>query len=112
MATAVLAGAGRAQDLARLLNAVAYPDSVAGGYEVANPHGGWRVHVDPSGVIDVWTVDGTAVLRGDLADPERVAALVKAATDPGASIVVDDGRRAELATAVAERYRPTPPGRW
>lgn len=100
MATTVMAGAGCARELARLLRAVAYPDGVLGGYEIANPVEGWRVHVDPTGVIDVWTTDGTAVIRGALATPQRVVALLGG----------DALSPAEL--AAAERFRPTPAGRW
>lgn len=97
MRTTVLAGAGRARELAGLLRAVARPTGVASGWEITGVPG-VRVHVDPDGTVDVTSRDGAAVLRGALGDPKRVMALI--------------GADAQVAAVVAERYRPTGTGRW
>ncbi|MGH3658984.1 MAG: hypothetical protein ACRDUA_20200 [Micromonosporaceae bacterium] len=98
MRATVLAGSGRAHELANLLQAVASPVGVARGWDITGMAGDIRVHVDPDGTVELDSTAGTAILRGALADPHRVAALIRMNT--------------QHAAVVAERYRPTAAGRW
>jgi hypothetical protein len=76
----VLVGSGRAQELARLLGTVARMPLGTGftrGHVLVDPDGRWRIEVAPDGSMDIWTQDGTALLRGRLATPRVAAAIVK-----------------------------------
>lgn len=97
MRTTVLAGSGRAYELARLLGAIVHPTGVAAGWDLDGVPG-VDVHVDPDGTVEVSTRAGTALLRGALGDPHHVAALV--------------GPEAQARAVTAERYQPTASGRW
>lgn len=78
MRTTLLVGSGRAHELAKLLGTVARLDDVGSGHKLTDPNGAWEVHVAPDGSVDLWTRDGGAVLRGQLAIPSAVAAMVTA----------------------------------